>query len=157
VSASRRSIGATTSARPPPETTSREIEDLLDHAVHAKHAGVYAIDGSNECRLLAPQTQNFDPHSDRSQGLHQVMAKNGQEALLKLLDAALLRTDRALCRHESAEVLFSLLALGEIACDLREPDQRAVAGAERRDDDVGPEPRAIFADAPAFVFEPPVA
>ena len=80
---------------------------------------------------LAPPTQESEPQFDRSQGVTQVVAKNRQEALLKLLDSALLGTGRALCGHKGAQVLFSPSALGEIAGDLRESDQRALGVAER--------------------------
>ena len=44
-------------------------------------------------------------------------------------------------------------ALGQVARDLREAEQLARAVAQGGDDDVGPEPRAVLADAPAFVLE----
>ena len=122
-----------------------------------RELGVHAIEVSNECRLLAPLTQKSRPYVDRSQRVAQVVAKNRQEAFLKLLDSALLRSCGALCGRKRAQVLFRLSALGEIARDLREPDQRAVGVAQRGDDDVGPEPRAVLADAPAFVLEPSFA
>jgi hypothetical protein len=51
--------------------------------------------------------------------------------------------------------LLVLAALGEVAGDLREAPQRAVGVAQRGDDDVRPEQRAVLADAPALVLEAP--
>src|SRR6185369_10678170 len=44
-------------------------------------------------------------------------------------------------------------ALGEVARDLREAAQRAALVVQRRDHDVGPEPAAVLAHAPALVLE----
>src|SRR5690606_26811253 len=46
--------------------------------------------------------------------------------------------------------------LGQVARDLAKADQPAVRRAQRGDDDVGPEPGAVLADAPAVVLEPAV-
>ena len=79
------------------------------------------------------------------------MAKNRQEALLKFLDPDLLCSDRAFGDDKGAQVLFRLSALGEIASDVREPDQGAVGRPKRRDDDISPEPRTILANVPAVI------
>ena len=49
------------------------------------------------------------------------------------------------------------LALGDVARDLGEADERAGFVADRIDHDTGPEPRAVLAHAPAFLLEPPFA
>src|SRR5687768_12074365 len=54
----------------------------------------------------------------------------------------------------SAQPFLVLAALGEIARDLREAAQDSRRVAKRRDDDVGPEMRAIGAHAPTLVLEP---
>src|SRR5690606_19083971 len=54
-----------------------------------------------------------------------------------------------------AELILMLPPLGEVARDLREADQPAVVAPERRDDDVGPEPAPVFAQAPPFVLDAP--
>ena len=51
-----------------------------------------------------------------------------------------------------AQLLGRELAARQVARDLAEPDERAVLVAQRRDDHVGPEPRAVLADAPALVL-----
>ena len=52
----------------------------------------------------------------------------------------------------SADALLGLAALGEIAGDLRESDQRAAGVMHRSDDGVGPESLAVLADPPPFIF-----
>ena len=54
-------------------------------------------------------------------------------------------------------LLSEAAALGQIARHLGEADQLAVLGAQRGDDHVRPELRAVLADAPALVLEPAVA
>src|SRR5260221_14251349 len=51
---------------------------------------------------------------------------------------------------------FRQLASGQVASDLRKTDKLARPVPERRDDDAGPEARAVRADAPAFFGEVPV-
>src|SRR5205823_9708445 len=51
------------------------------------------------------------------------------------------------------ELLGRGAALREVAGDLGEADERAVVVPQRRDRDVRPEPRAVLADAPAFVLD----
>src|SRR5665213_2539411 len=62
--------------------------------------------------------------------------------------------------HQEPELLFAepqhplgFFALGEIARDLGVTDDVAGRGPDRINDDAGPEPAAVFADAPAFVLE----
>src|SRR5262249_44304943 len=50
-------------------------------------------------------------------------------------------------------LLLGAPPLAEIARDLREPVQLAGLVAQRGDHDVGPEPRAILANAPALVLD----
>ena len=52
-----------------------------------------------------------------------------------------------------AQRLFVVAPLGQVARDLGESDQRPRPVAQRRDDDVGPEQRAVLADPPALVLE----
>lgn len=54
---------------------------------------------------------------------------------------------------ELAAALFGLTARREVASHLREARQRPVRVAYRGDDDIGPEPRTVFTDAPPFVLE----
>ncbi len=49
--------------------------------------------------------------------------------------------------------LLGTPALGQVAGDLREADERAVGVAQGGDDDVGPEQRAVLAHAPALLLE----
>ena len=62
--------------------------------------------------------------------------------------------------YQQAKALFAaaqLLFMGspprQVARDLGEAQQLPVCISQRRDDDVGPELRAVFPDAPALVFE----
>ena len=62
--------------------------------------------------------------------------------------------------HQQPELLLALperllggLAFGQVARDLGKADQLAGRLADRIDDDVGPEARAVLADAPAFALE----
>ena len=59
-------------------------------------------------------------------------------------------------RVQPPPLLFSLLALGQIARHLGEPDQRASVVSQRGDDHVGPESGSVLADAPPFVLDPPL-
>ena len=52
-----------------------------------------------------------------------------------------------------AQPFFLQTAPGEVARDFRKPEQLPARVAHRGDDDVGPEPAAVLADAPAFVLE----
>ena len=70
--------------------------------------------------------------------------------------------DRVVLDHldKHAEALFALAQpflvlapLGEVAGDLGEAEQRAIRPAQRGDDHIGPEARAVLAHAPSFVFE----
>ena len=54
------------------------------------------------------------------------------------------------------QLLARQLAAGEVARDLPEADERALLVVQRRDDDVGPEPRAVLAYAPALGLVAPV-
>src|SRR5688572_12016112 len=45
------------------------------------------------------------------------------------------------------------LPLRQVAGDLRERDQFSILIAQRRNDDVRPEPRAVLAHSPAFILE----
>ena len=53
-------------------------------------------------------------------------------------------------------LVFSLLALGQIARHLGEPDQLARVASQRGDDHVCPESGSVLADAPPFVLDPPL-
>src|SRR5580704_5569771 len=53
-------------------------------------------------------------------------------------------------RLDALQRRFGLAALGDVAGNLGEPDQRAVVPADRIDDDTCPEIRAVLAHAPAF-------
>ena len=67
------------------------------------------------------------------------------------------RLERGLLRGEVAELRLVLHTCGEVSRDLREPNQRArLWVTERRDRDVGPEARAVFAQTPALVLETPL-
>ena len=59
-------------------------------------------------------------------------------------------------RVQPPPFLFGLLALGQIARDLGESDERASFVSERGDDDVGPESGPVLPDAPPFVLDPPL-
>ncbi len=48
---------------------------------------------------------------------------------------------------------FGVLPIGEVAGDFRESHELAGFVAEHRDDDVGPEVRAVLADSPAVILE----
>ena len=52
--------------------------------------------------------------------------------------------------------LFGLPAFGQIARDFEKAAQLAMRRSQRGDDDVGPDPRAVFPQSPAFVLKPPV-
>ena len=54
---------------------------------------------------------------------------------------------------ESPGVLLGPLAVGQVAGDLREAEQAPRLVLQGRDDDVGPEQRAVLADPPALVLE----
>ena len=49
--------------------------------------------------------------------------------------------------------LLGRFALGQVARDLGKADELAGRRADRIDDDIGPEARAVLADAPAFALE----
>lgn len=70
------------------------------------------------------------------------------------LAAPRLRLARGRLRREPQRLLLSRTSLGEVSRHLGEPDQLAVLVAKRRDDDVGPEARAVLPHAPAFILEP---
>src|SRR6266404_198443 len=55
--------------------------------------------------------------------------------------------------QQPAGVVLGLLALGEIARDFQETAHAPTFVVQRRDNDVGPEARAIFAHAPVVVLE----
>src|SRR6185369_14849666 len=62
----------------------------------------------------------------------------------------------ALLRLEARGLLvLRALAIGEVARDLREPDEVAIAIAHRADRDVRPEPAAVLANAPTFLLVVP--
>ena len=63
--------------------------------------------------------------------------------------------------HQQPELLLALperfvgdFALCQVARDLGKPNEFAGRHADRIDDHVGPEPRAVLADPPAFAHEP---
>src|SRR5439155_24303828 len=64
---------------------------------------------------------------------------------------------RPLQRGPRHPLFFQLAAMGEIAGDLGETDQAAVAIQHPADDDVGPEAGAVLAHAPALALESAVA
>src|SRR5207237_889460 len=88
----------------------------------------------------------------RAERVAQVVSQDGQEALLELLRAGLLREGRRLGRQRALGRL-GRAALGEVPRDLGEGDELALGVAERGDGDAGPETRAVLADAPAFFLE----
>ena len=62
--------------------------------------------------------------------------------------------------HQQPELLLALLerilgglAFGQVARDLGKANEFAGRRADRIDDHVGPETRAVLADPPAFAFE----
>ncbi len=89
----------------------------------------------------------------------------GRERRLELVrgDGEKLVADaqRLLCansvRVQPPPFLFGVLALRQIARHLGEPDQRASVVSQRGDDHVGPESGSVFANAPPFVLDPPLA
>src|SRR5689334_14364120 len=64
---------------------------------------------------------------------------------------------RGLFDGELAAALFRLAAQREIPRDFRVADERSVRVPYRREDDVGPEQRAVLSDAPPFILESPVS
>ena len=59
--------------------------------------------------------------------------------------------------REPQPLLLGGSSLGEIPRHLREADQRAFAVAKRGDSDVGPEERAVLAEAPSLLLEAALA
>src|SRR5438067_11553950 len=51
------------------------------------------------------------------------------------------------------ELLLDTAALADIACEHGEPAQPTVVAAQRREDRVGPELRAVVAQSPSLVFD----
>ncbi|HEU4579628.1 MAG TPA: hypothetical protein VFS67_15325 [Polyangiaceae bacterium] len=138
------------------EATARQIENLLDHARHPARARVDAVQNTQARRIRGALPQDAEPHVHGSERIAQVMAQNGQETLLELLNASLL-LQRGVLRGERAQPLLCVPALGQVARHLREADQRTFGMTERRDHDVRPEPRAILPDAPALALEASLA
>ena len=90
-------------------------------------------------RLRRPRhLQQLDAVADRRQRIPQLVGQHRQEFVL-LLVGKLQLLDLPLVRH--------------VARDLGESSQRALAVVQGRDDHVGPELRAVLANAPAFVFD----
>ena len=58
---------------------------------------------------------------------------------------------------QASSVLLGELALGQVPGDFGKPTQFALLVLQRRDDDVRPKLRAVLADPPALVLEPPSA
>ena len=89
-------------------------------------------------------------------------ALDGHQQVIEVMgDAAGQMTDRLhllrlhQCFPRAFEGLFRFLAFGDVPRDLGEADKHALAIADRVDDDVRPELRAVLADAKAFSFESP--
>ena len=61
----------------------------------------------------------------------------------------------ARCCCASLKLDLRVTTLGDVACDLGETDQRAVLVSYGIDHDVGPEHRAVLADAPSLRFNSP--
>src|ERR1051326_485383 len=73
--------------------------------------------------------------------------------LLQLTVSSLRFCVRCLFSGEATSLLFSGPALREISGDFGEANELARLVAERRDDDVRPELRSVFADTPALILE----
>ncbi|MNS55774.1 hypothetical protein D3C72_886160 [compost metagenome] len=86
---------------------------------------------------------------DGVQGRAQLVAHIGQKLALDAVGR--LQLDRL------GRQVLHLAALRQVARDLGEADQLAVFVVDGRDDDVGPEAGAVFADAPTFVLDVAVA
>src|SRR5215204_262550 len=61
--------------------------------------------------------------------------------------------ERAQSRFVDAQAFFVLASLGDITRHLRIADELATAVTQRRDHHIRPEPAAVLAYPPAFVFE----
>ena len=79
-------------------------------------------------------------------------APAGVEHVDRIVANALDQQPEALLAFEQRAFLLALG--GDVAGDLGEADQLALVVADRVDDDMGEEARAVLAHAPAFAFEP---
>ena len=108
-------------------------------------------------RLLL--AQYLRPTQDGVERGAQLMRQRGQELVFHAhgalcLDAGIaLGFEQRLALRVGGLQRFAPLALGQVTRELGKATQAAFLVAQRSDDDVGPEPRAVFAHAPAFIDE----
>src|SRR3569833_1364719 len=110
------------------------IDLALDHRVLARERGI------------AAQLDQLERGHDRRERVAQLVAEHRQELVLAPV--------RFLGGEPARTLLLAADPIREIARDLREPDQLTRGVADRADNGVRPEPRAVRADAPALVLEP---
>ena len=84
------------------------------------------------------RAQDLHGAADGREGVAQLVGEQRQELVLQAV--GLLE-------------LIDLAALAQVARDLGEAPQLSVLVVERRDHDVGPEPRAVLTNPPALVFD----
>ncbi len=156
--ASRKSIGCGLISSPPARrlrvrsricSIMRDIRRELDlHAVE---------DADRRRDRVAPLAEDARAHVDRRERVSQIVTEDRQEALLKLLDASLLR-ERGLLRGERSPSSPRLRRRSvRSRVTFAKPISVALGVAQRGDGDVGPQARAVLADAPALLLEAPLA
>ena len=110
---------------------------------------------SSRCRSFGIVGQALAHQFEARQHRHQQVVEVVGDAAGQLPDRLhLLRLQQRVTRR--FELLLRFLALGDVAGDLGEADQLAVVVVDRVDDDMGPEPAAVLADALALFFKPAV-
>jgi hypothetical protein len=122
----------------------RVAEQRLDQGVHPADAAHDLLEKRDRLgwQLLAvAAVDEVREPADGAQRLGEIVRRQRREPLQVGVGAQ--------------QVLLERAAFRQVARDLAEADVLATAVIDRRDDDVGPEARAVLAHAPALLLEPP--
>ncbi len=117
-------------------------------------AGRHVLGGPKAREVLAQDLlgfEAFDPFGAAVPGGHVPLRIQHEDGVV--LDGV---DQQAKAFFAAPKLLVRLPPRRRVARDLREPDVLTVRAVERGDDDVGPEARAVFANAPTLVLHSPV-